>query len=164
MRIICPPVLIDGCICRIVSPIESLLEVEQWAGGWWEPSSVTLTTASLAPAASLAELEARGVPPEVCAPGLRSAEQQIQALMRATVSTAAQGSALDPANERRPDGARRRVYTGNARFRKGGAERNDETQLHEPRAVTPRGDTHAPAHAPRRRATDALPPQERSAP
>lgn len=143
MRIICPPVLVGDRICRIVSPIESLLEVEEWAGAWWEPSSVTLTTASLAPAATVADLEGRGVPTDGCEPGPRSAGQQIQALMRATVSASALSSAVDPANERRPNGTRRRVYTGNARFRRGGVE-SDE--------------------APRRRATDELPPQERSAP
>jgi len=130
MRIICPPVLVGDRICRIVSPIDSLLEVEEWAGAWWEPSSVTLTTASLAPAATVVELEARGVPPEGCEAGPRSAEQQIQALMRATVSAAAQASAVDPANERRADGMRRRVYTGNARFRRGGAESAESPQRH----------------------------------
>ncbi len=144
MRIICPPVLVGDRICRIVSPIESLLEVEEWAGAWWEPSSVTLTTASVAPAATVAELEGRGVPTDDNAPSPESAGQQIQALMRATVSAAAQSTMVDPANERRPDGARRRVYTGNARFRNGGVEKDASPQ--------------------RRRATDQHPPQEHSAP
>lgn len=154
MRIICPPVLVGDRICRIVSPIESLLEVEEWVGAWWEPSSVTVTTASHSPAAPVAQLTERGVPLTDCAPGPRPAEEEIQALMRANVTSATQPVSLDPENERRRNGARRKVYTGNSKFRKGRS-----AVAAEARADQRTAERSAERTVPRRRATDAVPPQ-----
>ena len=59
MRVVVPPVLVRDRLCRIVAPVESLLEVEEWVGEWWEPSVVTLSAVSTAAAATDAQLAAR---------------------------------------------------------------------------------------------------------
>lgn len=120
MRVLVAPVLVGDRICRIVSPIESLLEVEEWVGEWWEPSSVTITTASQSPPASERVLQERGVPPE----DHRSSEPatsdpEIQSLLRAHEPAAPHAVTLDPADGGRAAGRRRREYPGNARFRRG---------------------------------------------
>lgn len=84
MRVIVPPVVVGDRICRIVSAVESLLEVEEWVGQWWAPSSVTLSDASHAPAADAVRLRARGVPPEDYAFNTpRPGGPEIQALLQA---------------------------------------------------------------------------------
>ncbi len=119
MRILSPPVLVGERICRVVSPIASLLEVEEWVGAWWEPSAVTITTASQAPPAPLMVLHARGVPAEDHATESSVHLGDVQALMRASVAPYVQPLAFNPENERRPNGSRRKVYAGNSRFRRG---------------------------------------------
>jgi hypothetical protein len=61
--VLVPPVVVGSRICRVVSPIESIIEVEEWVGEWWEPSSVTLTAASRAPLADWKLLVSAGIPP-----------------------------------------------------------------------------------------------------
>ncbi len=118
MRILVGPVLVGDRICRIVSPIESLLEVEEWVGEWWEPSQVTLTLASQSPTATAAELAARGVPGEDCAPDApRATEATVQRLLLASPSSAAETPGIDGQPHTRAHGKRRKVYPGNARFR-----------------------------------------------
>lgn len=121
MRILSPPVLVGERICRVVSPIASLLEVEEWVGAWWEPSVVTITTASQAPHAPVAMLLARGVPGEDHATGSLHHLEDIQALMRAGVAPYVQPLAVGPEHELRRGGSRRKVYAGNSRFRRGRA-------------------------------------------
>lgn len=112
MRVLVAPVVVGDRICRIVSPVRSLLEVEEWAGAWWEPSLVTLTEAVRARAASRAELRARGVPDADHAASGHLTSVALQAMLRAhepkhpvlEVTTA----------PRRPG----RAYPGNARFRR----------------------------------------------
>lgn len=134
MRILSPPVLVGERICRVVSPIASLLEVEEWVGAWWEPSAVTITTASQAPRASVVVLHARGVPAEDHTTEASAPLGDVQALMRASVVPYVQPLAVSPDNERRPNGSRRKIYSGNSRFRRGrsaGADthvRNDQRE------------------------------------
>lgn len=119
MRILVAPVLVGDRICRIVSPVDSLLEVEEWVGEWWEPSSVTLTTASQAPAASEALLRERGVPPDDCrATAARTAEVEIQALLRAREPAQPTAFSPDEPASQRAHGLRRKQYAGSARFRR----------------------------------------------
>lgn len=120
MRVLVAPVLVGDRICRIVSPIDSLLEVEEWVGEWWEPSSVTLTAASQAAPASERLLRARGVP----AADRRATEQgvtepDIQSLLRAHEPAAPTGSPPVPSADRPGTERRAREYPGNARFLRG---------------------------------------------
>jgi hypothetical protein len=120
MRVLVAPVLVGDRICRIVSPIESLLEVEEWVGEWWEPSSVTITTASQSPPASERLLLERGVPPE----DHRSSEPatsdpEIQSLLRAREPAPPTAALFDRADAPRASAARPREYPGNARFLRG---------------------------------------------
>jgi hypothetical protein len=63
MRVIVPPVVVDGRICRIVAPLPTLVEVQEWKGEWWLLSDVLLSTAAVAPPAPHPLLEVQGVPP-----------------------------------------------------------------------------------------------------
>jgi len=119
MRILVAPVVIGDRICRIVSPVASLLEVEEWAGEWWEPSSVTITTASQAPAATERLLRERGVPLEDCiSPGPRAEDLEIQMLMRAC-DPEPRGDPLASETRTLPHArTRERQFTGNRRFRR----------------------------------------------
>ena len=63
MRVIVPPVVVNGRICRIVAPIPTLVEVQEWKDAWWLLSDVLLTTAASSPPAPVSLLEMRGVPP-----------------------------------------------------------------------------------------------------
>ena len=83
MRVVIAPVLVGKRIVRLVAPLDSLLEVEEWVGEWWEPTDVTLTVASRAPSAPFALLRRRGVPAEDCVVGPRPTDAEIQALMHA---------------------------------------------------------------------------------
>lgn len=112
MRILVAPVLVGDRICRIVSPVRSLLEVEEWAGEWWEPSLVTLTEVVHARAASRPELRARGVPESDHAASGHLTSAELQAMLRAHEPT-------PPAFEATAGPARpRRAYPGSARFRR----------------------------------------------
>lgn len=150
MRILSPPVLVGERICRVVSPIASLLEVEEWVGAWWEPSAVTITTASQAPQASVAVLHARGVPAGDHTMEASMHLGDVQALMRASVVPYVQPLAVSPDNERRPTGSRRKVYSGNSRFRRGRSAGTDTHTQKEQRERTSATEWSGPW----RRATD----------
>jgi hypothetical protein len=62
MLVIVPPVIVDGKICRIVAPVQSLLEVQEWMGDFWLPSDVLLSTAAASEPAPLSLLHSNGVP------------------------------------------------------------------------------------------------------
>ena len=62
MRVILAPVVVDGKICRIVAPVPSLLEVQEWVGDFWLPSDAMLSTVATAAPAPLALLHSSGVP------------------------------------------------------------------------------------------------------
>jgi hypothetical protein len=116
MRVVVPPVLLDDRIYRIVAPIEALLEVEEWVGSWWQPSTMPLTTASGAPPAEIAVLLARGVPVgDWAGDEPRSAPRNIEALLQTNDPDRASASALDDSVKRSPV-PRRNQYPGNARF------------------------------------------------
>ena len=112
MRVLVAPVVVGDRICRIVSPVRSLLEVEEWAGEWWEPSLVTLTEVVRARAASRSELRARGVPEADHAASGQLTPIALQAMLRAHEPS-------HPVLEVTAAPARpRRAYAGNARFRR----------------------------------------------
>ncbi|MFN0098754.1 MAG: hypothetical protein ACKVS7_08780 [Gemmatimonadaceae bacterium] len=120
MRVVVSPVLVGDRIVRIVSPVDSLLEVEEWVGEWWEPSAITLTTASQAPSAPVALLRSRGVPLEDCAEtSSRPTEHALQFLMLATARDANDPLIASDLTTRPVRGLRRKSYPGNARFRRG---------------------------------------------
>lgn len=120
MRVLVAPVLVGDRICRIVSPIDSLLEVEEWVGEWWEPSGVTLTAASQAPRASEHVLAARGVPPEDHhATEPRATDPEIQSLLRACDPAPPSGAPQEHMRQPRAPSLRQREYPGNARFLRG---------------------------------------------
>jgi hypothetical protein len=119
MRVVVPPVLVGDRICRIVSALESLLEVEEWAGAWWEPSSIPLTLASRASRASDDILDARGVPEsDRAVPEVWPTQGDIEALMRARDPQRPDGMRFDEEMVMRAQPVRKLDYPGNARFRK----------------------------------------------
>lgn len=118
MRILVAPVVVGDRICRIVSPVRSLLEVEEWAGAWWEPSLVTLTEAVRARPATPAELRARGVPKSDRTATDALTPVALQAMLCAAEPARPGLEAAAPA--RRP----RRSYPGNARFRRPPSDRD----------------------------------------
>lgn len=152
MRVVVAPVLVDGRICRIVSPVDSLLEVEEWVGGWWEPSLVPLSTVSVSPLAKLETLQGCGVPPEDCvATEPRPAQVDIEALMMTRDPERPAEMRFDE-DVRRNVNTRRRKYPGNSRFRRdprGGAGVESER----------RRDEAVEWHGPWRRASDQPPVQ-----
>ncbi len=120
MRVCVAPVLVGVQLCRIVSPIASLLEVEEWIGEWWEPSSVTLTMASRAPAACESVLQMRGVPAsDWVATGLPLSNPEIQSLLFAGESSAQENPSANSLARPTLHVPRRRQYSGNSRFRRG---------------------------------------------
>jgi len=154
MRVLVGPVLVDDRICRIVAAIEALLEVEEWAGSWWQPSTVPLTMASGAPPAEYRLLLARGVPIDDWARGEpRSAPMNIEALMQTNDPDRASKPALD-------DSVRRGLaplpsqYPGNRRF---GLRPNDGDRTERP-ADRRRARGAAPSETDRRRRL--LPPPD----
>ena len=159
MRVVVPPVLVGDRICRIVSPVESLLEVEEWVGAWWAPSGVTLSVASVAPGADPSVLETHGVPAaDWVAADARPDLSEIESLMRARDPARGEPMRLDE-DVRRLSPPRRRKYPGNARFRRSAvADADAEPEpidlpaqdFSERRRVT----DPAPANSPRRRASD----------
>ena len=139
MRILSPPVLVGERLCRVVSPIASLLEVEEWVGAWGEPSAVTITTASQARQAPATILHERGVPAEDHATGAPVLLGDVQTLMRASVVAYVQPLAVDPESARRSHGSRRKVYAGNSRFRRGraaGAADSTQAELRDRTSTT----------------------------
>jgi hypothetical protein len=119
MRVVVPPVLVGDRICRIVSALESLLEVEEWVGAWWAPSDVPLTLVSSAAPASDALLQLRGVP-ESDRMGItdRPLPSDFEALMRSRDPERPAGMRFDEEPVVRVQPARKPEYPGNARFRK----------------------------------------------
>lgn len=154
MRVVVAPVLVGDRICRIVAPLQSLLEVEEWAGAWWEPSSVTLTEASVAPIVPDALLEERGVPVEDrVASEDRPAQTEIEALIRTRDPERPANMRFDEEVVARVTPARRRKYPGNARFR-----RNAPSGTHsEPLDPERRKKSTRDAQTPRRRSSDHPP-------
>ena len=148
MRIVVPPVLIGERICRISSPVETLLEVEEWTGAWWEPSSLTITTVSQGAPAPEALLIARGVPPEDREQHAGSDQDSLQRQLRPTQPDGLQILRIEESANRH-HGRRQRTYSGNARFRRGRtAEATEQRELRREDATT------ATWTGPFRRATD----------
>ncbi len=120
MIVIVPPALVRDRLCRIVAPVPTLLEVEEWTGAWWEPSSLTLREVSSAPLASHALLLAHAVPREEWGTAITPVSAQtIEAMMRAHVVERDTGphSPTPPVRRTDEDAARRkRPYPGSARF------------------------------------------------
>ncbi len=155
MRVVVPPVLLGDRIVRIVSPVESLLEVEEWVGEWWEPSGVTLTEASVAPAAPTELLLSRGLPPDDCvATHARPALRDIEALIHTRDPERSTSPRFDEELVARAVPARRRKYPGNARFRRHAASGRDSAEPDPERRKKKSTDPLSP----RRRASD-LPPE-----
>ena len=126
MRVVISPVVVGDRICRIVAPVAALLEVEEWVGAWWEPSGVTLTDASHAPAATDAQLAAHGVPVEDWLGNVaRPNEADIQAQLVTRDPERPEQMRFDE-EVIRPAG-RRRKYPGNARFRRGPFDAKEST-------------------------------------
>jgi hypothetical protein len=152
MRVVVPPVIVDDRICRIVSPVESLLEVEEWVGAWWEPSAVPLTIASLAPRASERVLLESGVPEADRMHGaVRPTSEEIEAILLTRDPERSAQMRFDE-QVQRGTGPRRRKYPGNARFRRdarGGTGTEADRRHDAPREWT----------GPWRRATDPPPPE-----
>jgi hypothetical protein len=151
MRVVVSPVIVGDRICRIVSPVQSLLEVEEWAGDWWEPSSIPLTTASLSPAADESILRERGVPEADCVTHEpRPAQLDIEASLLTRDPERPAQMRFDE-DVRRSTGPRKRKYPGNARFRRGTQSTTDAER---------RRDASGEWNGPWRRSTDRPPPDE----
>jgi len=149
MRVVVSPVIVGDRICRITSPVQSLLEVEEWAGEWWEPSSIPLTIASRSPTAEASVLRARGVPEADCVTSEpRPAQLDIEASMRTGDPERPAQMRFDE-DVRRGTGSRKRKYPGNARFRRG-TQSTAEAER--------RRDAMVEWNGPWRRATDRPPP------
>ena len=153
MRVVVAPVLVDDRICRIVSAIQSLLEVEEWVGGWWEPSLIPLTLVSSSPQADPVMLRARGVPPEDCATDVPRPDQiDIESQMRPRDPERPSDMRFDE-DVHQINGPRKRKYPGNARFRRdprGGSAAAEAER---------RRGTDTEWAGPRRRASDTPPPE-----
>jgi hypothetical protein len=122
MRVIVAPVIVNDRVCRIVSPVDSLLEVEEWVGEWWAPSTIPLTIASLAETAPQSLLIDLGIPAsDWFAIELRPAQGEIEASMQTLNSERPPEMRMEDEVVRRGAGPKRRVYPGNARFRRGGS-------------------------------------------
>ncbi len=119
MRVIVPPVLVGDRICRIVSALESLLEVEEWVGAWWEPSDVPLTQVSSATAASELVLFARNVPKsDQTTSSVRPLHGDVEALMQPDAPERPDGMRFDEEAMVSATAPRQPLYPGNARFRR----------------------------------------------
>jgi hypothetical protein len=124
VTILVPPVVVRDRICRIVAPVPSLLEVEEWTGEWWEPSTLTLREVSSAPMASVEVLRASGIPQDEWGSALtRASAQAIEAMLLADVIERAPLASTDTPPDGMPrvtaeDPAmrRKRLYPGSARF------------------------------------------------
>jgi hypothetical protein len=130
MRVIVAPVVVNDRVCRIVSPVDSLLEVEEWVGEWWEPSAVPLTTVSLAEAAPQSMLLDLGIPAsDWFAIDLRPAQGDIEASMQTLNSERPAEMRMEDEVVRRGAAPKRRAYPGNSRFRRGGASSAESPAL-----------------------------------
>lgn len=120
MRVIVPPVLVGNRICRVVAAVESLLEVEEWVGEWWEPSNITLSEASLAERASMDVLFQRGVPTIDWNSGAkRTPASTIAAILLAPVQSRPNDASWLAASPAKRPSPPERHYPGSARFRRG---------------------------------------------
>jgi hypothetical protein len=152
MRVVVSPVLVGDRICRIVSAVDSLLEVEEWVGAWWEPSAIPLTTVSNSAAVSESELRARGVPESdwLLSGQTRPTPAEIEAIILThDPGRSVQGQFDD--SVRRGTGPRRRNYPGNARFKR-------DSHGHPTTDAERRRNTSGVWTGPRRRSTDPQPP------
>ena len=57
-----PPFLVDGLICRLMTPPNAQPEVQQWAGAYWQPSLIPMYRLSSRTPVSRALLAAQFVP------------------------------------------------------------------------------------------------------
>ena len=150
MNVVVPPVLVGGRILRIVSSTPHLYEVEEWVGEWWEPSSVTLSVATAAQAATSDEMDAQGVPEAERFGGTeRLSIEQLSEHMRAPVRAYDIDIAkllASPAEH----GVRRREYAGSAKFRRPRALKKEKDK----RRGGDNGHTASDWAGPFRRATD----------
>lgn len=150
MHVIVPPVVVRDRIVRIVSPISSLLEVEEWMGEWWEPCTVTFRTVSGAPRAGDELLAARGVPREDWGSSVeRISSEEIEAMLLAHVIFR---PTLPVPMTDEPAGRRRKVFVGSARFRGGRQAKGSR--------ASDRGAPPPTWKGPWRRASDRLTPLE----
>lgn len=152
MSVVIPPVLVHGRIVRIVAPVPTILEVEEWTGEWWEPSTVTLTTVSRAAPVDPETLLALGLPLEDAVGATTDARSEIQQLLRAPVQQPRMEDdafhSMAAERRRKPD------YTGSMRFRDGRASA---------RAAGPDAETRTPWTGPLRRSSDGpIASEERS--
>jgi len=150
MRVIVPPVLVGHRICRVVTPVEHLLEVQDWVGEWWEPSALTISEVCAAPKASEETLIARGVPAEDrSGDDDRTSASAIQTMMQASVIFRPQPADVTAAARIIGDGRRQKVYSGSRKFGRGRGDRRRSD----------RGEQAPPWIGPFRRATDDASPQ-----
>lgn len=150
MHVIVPPVLIGDSIYRIVAPLPSLLEVEEWMGEWWEPCTLTFRTVASAPPAAHTLLESRGVPrDERGSPAQRASVEAIEAMLLAHVIFRPSTNGVPPVEG--ASGRRRKSYAGSARFGKGTRSRGR-------RAEDAPDAKPVITHGPRRRRSDQKPP------
>jgi hypothetical protein len=160
MRVVVPPVVVRERIYRIVSPVASLLEVEEWVGEWWEPSVLTLSSVSAAPRASEHELSHHGVPYVDWGIEVeRATSRAIEAMMLAQPDRRPNDLKLAPTEAGATGGRRRKLYPGSKRFRRGTVKTSGrETPRGTGKRATDGGDASAaPWSGPWRRATDLLP-------
>lgn len=147
MRIIVPPVLIGTRICRIVAPVEHLLEVEEWVGEWWEPCALTISEVGAAPRVSEKMLDQRAVPREDRGPNDdRTSASAIQTMMLAHVMLRPENTDVTPSSNI-TRGPRQKVYSGSRRF---GNRRGSQAD----RRRSGRGENAEQWNGPWRRASD----------
>lgn len=116
MRVVVPPGFVGSRLVRVVAAVPSLLEVEEWMGEWWEPSTVTLSDATAAPTASAEALDAAGVPAgDRVVDGERFTTDTISTLLTAPVQLNV-GSQLNSLEKKFNGGRRRNEYAGSAKF------------------------------------------------
>ena len=146
MRVVVPPVLVDDRICRIIAAIESLLEVEEWVGAWWEPSTIPLTQVSGAMRAPVELLRQRGVPESdlVELDSARPEPLDVEAQIRAADPRHQDGLRVDEEEVVCATPLLPRHYPGNARFRRSrsqGAAPNTNRAAHDDSAARPKNAT-----------------------
>ena len=152
MRVVIPPVVVEARICRIIAAVDSLLEVEEWAGAWWLPSTVPLSTASAAPQASQQLLAAAGVPEADWYGTMpRPDEHAIEAQLRAAEPERRGTQRIEDEVFVRIPQTWPRSYPGNVRFRRGTLSPTDRGFTGPDRR---RGDASSTWHGPWRRRTD----------
>jgi hypothetical protein len=164
MQVLVPPVMLGGRIYRIVSPVDALLEVEEWVGAWWEPCSVPLTQVSIAPAATEAMLDALGVPSdERSASTERLAQPDLEALMRSRDPERPVGMRFDDEVVSRAAPLLKRQYPGNTRFRRHTPTSLDSIAEREPTKPAPNNSAASPSATGAPFDAAASPPSRRAA-